>query len=268
MHKRRVCGPLIAISSAPLLYSICGCGFTLYGRSDYDSETRSYATTYYFVALFVPILPVGRYRVIDTGKGRFSFLGKLPLRTADRWHFVIALAVFIATISLGVTSLSEKSNSVSAPTSSFSIDAKKLEEVDPHTVAPIKPPTNSSEDGQGSAPEVRNPQLFDLKVRIESDRARLATLAARLQPVFERLSRLNARQKILDAELHALDEQSEVGVEVNIDEYNANVKAHNRVSGKWRSLFTANKSDLRTYLDASKRLSALVALYKIIHASH
>ena len=61
-RRQRVFGS--SISSAPSLGTINGFGCTLYGSSDHDTETQSYATTYYFVALFVPIFPLARYRVI------------------------------------------------------------------------------------------------------------------------------------------------------------------------------------------------------------
>src|SRR5207249_3011404 len=104
-RKQRVFGALKPITSAPSLRTINGFGFTLLGKSDYDPETRSYATTHYFVALFViPIFPVGRYRVIDIGERGYSFLGKLPLRKADGWHLGIALTAIAAIILIGAFS--------------------------------------------------------------------------------------------------------------------------------------------------------------------
>jgi hypothetical protein len=56
-HTQRVFGA--PISSAPSLSTVNGFGCTLYGGSDYDPETRSYAMTHYFVALFIPSSPSG-----------------------------------------------------------------------------------------------------------------------------------------------------------------------------------------------------------------
>jgi len=88
-RKQRIFGNLKSISSAPSLRTINGFGFRLYGSSDYDEETRSYVTTYYFVGLFLPIFPIARYRVVNMGERGYSFLGKLPLRQADRWILVL-----------------------------------------------------------------------------------------------------------------------------------------------------------------------------------
>jgi hypothetical protein len=70
--------------------TINGFGFAAYGNTDYDQDSGSYMATYYFVALFLPLFPICRYRVISTGNG-FRFLGKAPLRTFDKWHLAISI---------------------------------------------------------------------------------------------------------------------------------------------------------------------------------
>jgi len=77
------------VRSTPSLTTINGFGFKLYGNSDYDPETDSYMTTHYFVALFIPLFPVARYRVISPDGSSFSFLGKGRLRTIDKVHWAI-----------------------------------------------------------------------------------------------------------------------------------------------------------------------------------
>jgi len=85
------------VSKAPSLFTINGIGFKLYGNSDHDPETGSYLCTHYLVLLFVPLLPTGRFRVIQDGN-TYHFLGKVPLRTIDKVHiaaFVILFASFL-----------------------------------------------------------------------------------------------------------------------------------------------------------------------------
>lgn len=89
----RTYGDLEPIDSAPSLYTINGCGVTLYGNTDHDSESGSYMATYYFVLVFIPIFPICRYRVISSGGNSYRFLGKGPLRTFDKWH--IAISAFL-----------------------------------------------------------------------------------------------------------------------------------------------------------------------------
>jgi hypothetical protein len=71
------------VKSTPSLTTFNGIGAKLYGSSDHDSATGSFATTYYFVFFFLPIFPISRYRVIQEGKS-YRFLGKLPFRRFDR----------------------------------------------------------------------------------------------------------------------------------------------------------------------------------------
>jgi len=79
------------ISKAPSLHTINGVGFTLYGNTD-PKPDGSHMATYYFVVLAIPVFPIARYRVIPTAGG-YRFLGKAKLRTFDKWHLGISLAV-------------------------------------------------------------------------------------------------------------------------------------------------------------------------------
>ena len=185
------------ISSAPSLFTWNGFGCNVLGRSDYDPETDSYSTTHYFVAFFViPIFPLGRYRVIDRGSQGYSFLGKLPLRKADRWHLGIALTAIAIMILIGVFS-SENSTVSSVPsTSSYATSSQKS-------------------------------QLSALKARIDSGRSRMAVLKTQLRPVIDEFTKLDAQMEPLKAELKSLDDQQKAGVQIDIDDYNAKVKTHN-----------------------------------------
>ena len=89
---------LASISKAPSLTTLNGFGFKLYGKSDFDPETDSYMTTQYFVALFVPLFPIARYRVISDDGSRFRFLGKGSLRGVDKAHIAAFLVVALLVI--------------------------------------------------------------------------------------------------------------------------------------------------------------------------
>jgi len=226
------------ISSAPTLSTVNGFGFTLYGQSDYDPESHSYAMTYYFVALFVPIFPLGRYRVIDMGGSRYRFLGKLPLRNVDRWHLGVPLGIaataIVAMILIGMINSSQNSNSSPAPPAS------------------------------SYASSSRSSQLSDLKARIESGRSRIAMLKSQLQPAIEEITSLDVRIETLAAELKSLDEQHKAGRQIDIDDYNAKVKAHNALLSRRRFLIIANSNDLETHDDLIKQDSVLVKQYNAL----
>jgi hypothetical protein len=228
-RKQRVFGALKPIASEPSLRTINGFGFTLYGQSDYDEESRSYVMTYYFVALFVPIFPVARYRVINTGASGYRFLGKLPLRKVDRWHLGIAVTAIAAMIVIGAFSSNQTSDSSYTPQSSPSYDST------------------------GSPPTSQSSQLSELKARIDSERARMAPLETQLKPVIDELTSLDAQMETLNAELKSLDEEQKAGVQIVIDDYNVKVKRHNALLVKIRALVAANKSDLKTYNDLDEQ---------------
>jgi len=82
------------ISSAPSLMTINGFGFKLYGSSDYDPDNDSYMTTHYLVVLFLPLVPLARYRVIRDGNS-YAFLGKGRLRTFDKVHLGLAALMVV-----------------------------------------------------------------------------------------------------------------------------------------------------------------------------
>jgi hypothetical protein len=107
--RERLYDGLVKISKAPSMRNINGFGFMLYGSTNHDPENGSFLATYYFVALFIPIFPICRYRVIRNGKS-YSFLGKAPLREIDKWHLGIALAIIAF---LGINSMLVSSRSAS-----------------------------------------------------------------------------------------------------------------------------------------------------------
>ena len=55
-----------------------------------SGDIQTGATTFFFI----PIFPIRRYRVIDTGGG-YKFLGKAPLRTFDKWHIAVSIGIIL-----------------------------------------------------------------------------------------------------------------------------------------------------------------------------
>jgi len=84
---------LSPIDKAPSLTTVNTFGFKLYGKSDRDVETDSYMTTQYFVALFIPLFPIARYRVISEDGYGYKFLGKGKLRGIDWVHMAVFVAI-------------------------------------------------------------------------------------------------------------------------------------------------------------------------------
>src|SRR5262249_32628714 len=80
------------ITQAPALQAVYGIGTTAYGARDFDPETGTYVKTVWLTLLFVPIVPLGAYRVVDAQGGGWYFLGKVPLSGAAKvWPLVVVL---------------------------------------------------------------------------------------------------------------------------------------------------------------------------------
>jgi hypothetical protein len=238
-RQQRVFGK--PISSTPMLSTINGFGCTLYGNSDFDQETKSYATTHYFVALFLPVLPLGRYRVINVGGNTYRFLGKLPLRKADRWHLGIVLSGIAAMILFGMTN-SNQGQAYTPPASTSSSYAS---------------PASQSTDSNDA-------QLSGLRSRIEAGRTRMHALEAQLQPVSDEMDSLTARIKPLEAEIKALDQQHAEGLEVDRDRRNSLYDEYEPLFKRRRSLFDANSSDFKTLDDLDKADKEMMEQWKAL----
>jgi hypothetical protein len=81
----------------PSLGSVNGCGTTLVGQRDHDAETGTYVATHCICIIFIPIIPLGAYRVASATGGGWYCLGKVPLsKFARLWNLFLALAVVAA----------------------------------------------------------------------------------------------------------------------------------------------------------------------------
>jgi hypothetical protein len=258
-RKERMYQELKPISSAPGLRTINTVGLRLYGHSDHDPENNSFAATHYFVALFLPIFPVGRYRVIQNGNG-YRFLGKLPFRKFDRWHLGIVIgAVIVMFLVLNYSPTQGSSYPVPIDRSATS-NASSSDTSSGLAATPIDnsaPSTNSgSSDNQA--------RLATIKSQIDSGRTRIADLKIELAPVIDELTSLKERMDPLDLELNALDRRRKAGESIDIDDFNSKVETYNSLVGRRRTLFNAHSADLQTYEDLEKQDSTLVDQYNAL----
>lgn len=89
--------PTLQIGRKPSLGSVNGFGTTLVGQRDHDAETGTYVTTHCVTLLFIPVIPIGAYRVAVAPGGGWYCLGKVPLsRFCKNWNCFLAVAAVIA----------------------------------------------------------------------------------------------------------------------------------------------------------------------------
>jgi hypothetical protein len=72
------------IHKPPSLFTLNGCGTRAYGRRDHDPETGTYVLTHWFTLLYIPIIPLGAYRVANAANGGWYFLGRVPVSGAAK----------------------------------------------------------------------------------------------------------------------------------------------------------------------------------------
>jgi len=77
------------------LKAMAGTGSALAGASDQNSKGGSYLTNLYLTVLFLPLLPVARYRVIKRKDGTVRFMGKAKLRRIDHLHTLFVIAALL-----------------------------------------------------------------------------------------------------------------------------------------------------------------------------
>jgi hypothetical protein len=282
-HRQRIYGK--PVSSAPGLRTVNGIGTTLYGSSDYDRETDSYIATYYFVFFAIPLFPITRYRVTNNGSRTYSFLGEHPLRVGDRWHLGIVIGSIVALIIAANWDSSGNKPSTQAGTSSSRAPSAQAAQTSYSSPPPSRATqaqvttealtnyTSNSVDASATPPtsapaydasRYRDAQLNDLKLRIDTGRARLAVLKNYLAPIYDQLRSLQSQMKSIDGELQTLDAQQKAGYEIDIDAYNVNVRTYNSLLEKYRHL----KSDNDAYIEEEDHLlkvdSDLVNRYNVL----
>ena len=234
------------IKKAPELSTINGIGQTLYGQSNYESKLHSYLTTLYFVILGIPILPLARYRVIDTGENSYRFLGKAPLRRKDKWHIaafavlVLAVVVWIGVASQTSTSSTEVKES-SAPYSStsnnsrssnsnsnnFSNNSRSLTNISVPRPSPsimvkeqLAPVDNSSDN-------YRNADAERLKAEIEQANDSLDSLKSELDSLTQEVSSYKTQIDRYASIIKKMERDNELGYSVDQYEYERALRNHN-----------------------------------------
>lgn len=234
---KRVWANLKPISSAPSLGRVNGIGFAIYGKSDYEPHTSSYAATYYFTVLFVPLFPIRRYRVIPTQNG-YRFLGKVPLRAFDKWHLGIAIGLILIWLFSLATDSGNSTSGASPPSTSYSGSTAM-----PSSQTMVEPNQNGS-GTTSSATDVEGDSRYEsLHQDIERNKARLASLSSQVDTCQHTLEDYRSRIDSDRQQLDQMESDSRAGMSVDETEYdnirerhNSNVHLYNGELSVCRSL--------------------------------
>lgn len=113
---------MVRISSAPVLRTVNGFGFRLCGTLALPGLKQQHLAAHWFVAFFLPVLPLGLYVVSGNYPGPYKFYGRVRFRIAVRaygsriwwllasaWLHGIAMLTFVglvvASFAGGISSL-------------------------------------------------------------------------------------------------------------------------------------------------------------------
>jgi len=229
IKDEEIFGNLEPIDKAPTLGSVFGLGLHVYGHTDIDVDTKSYLTTYYFTVLAIPLFPLCRYRVIPTAGG-YSFLGKAPLRTFDKWHLAISVAVII----IGIMVLTLNSGPSDAGSRVHSI-----------TESPYR---NSYETGS-------------LITRITEGNARIKKMEAELGQIDSQLKTLSTEIQNLQNKIKGWESDAAQGLYVNQSTYDEAIKYHNELVEKYSRLVTDRNLHCFAYEKEIKRVNEMIDQY-------
>jgi len=221
------------IKKAPHLGAIYGIGTTLYGHSNYNFEPNCYETTRYFVFFGIPIIPLGRYRVIETGANYYRFLGKVLFRTFDKWHLGLGILLLLGMLRLF---LGTDSNNYSSGT--------------------YTPPSSVSYSSSYET-EPKSQEAGALKQKIDEDKMRLTKMESELASLRNTLEGYDNQLKRLKEDIDDAERKLRQGLYVNevtyhsnIDNYNALVRVVENYQTKYAEynrLFDVIDADINRY---------------------
>jgi hypothetical protein len=244
-NNEKVFGNLTPISSVPSLRSVNGCGFTLYGASHKDPETGSYLATHYFIFFGIPLFPIRRYRVIPL-QGGYRFLGRVPLRTFDKWHLAATIGLFAwmviaCAVNAGGGSSGNRPAYRPAPPSAYSQGT---------TARPPAPQSSSLTPSYGSTTASSRSSLA---TDIEAGKLRAKELEGQLTVMDGQIESYDRQLGDMDSQLKSYDGTMDSYRRMDMTEsYNALVPTYNAVVNKRK----------RAYQDYSELLTRREGIYE------
>jgi hypothetical protein len=236
---------LMPLDSAPSLRVAGGFGTTMYGHSSYEQRTDSYLATRYLVALWIPLLPLGRYRVRSVPPRSYSFLGRVPLRRRDKWHIAASVVAVVGLIV--VLNMMDVSGEGRRP-SSYSSPSYPTSTSSPANTQYGGTPRNSVGYGQRSNPyRPTDAGVSALEAEIEQARARLRNLESSFQQQQATLESYKASIDLYGARIKRMESAASSGEAVDRDEYESALRQHNYYVDLYNTQLVPYQSDYADY---------------------
>lgn len=244
--RNKTYAEMTPIRDAPSLSTTNGIGFGLYGSSDIDPWTESYASTYYFLFFFIPVFPISRYRVIPQPNG-YRFLGKLPLRSCDWWHLAISIALivglFIAVLVGSAGPTSPQSSSGGRSRSPGATDYQTTY----RSPSPSYSGSSSSGRSGGSSTWYTGSNSSSLSDRIDAERPRVSAAESELNQLDSQLTSMSAQIATYKTQVEGYERQVRAGISVNESDYQHALDSHNGLVTRYNALLESRKAKYAAY---------------------
>jgi hypothetical protein len=234
------------ISSAPPLWTLWGCGLRVYGSSDYDRETSSYITNHYFTLLWIPIFPVGRYRVQALGENSYRFLGKVPFGASEKIHLVVGLLVSaIVAISVAVASGDNETGGRSGGTPNRPAPNPAPIRSNPvilptFQLPTLVPPTIVLPRLITPTPDLRGAERERLRAQIDANNAKLDQLGAQVDTLDGTLANLEGQLASIQSQIDSIIRTYAVGNSLPEPQYSQ----YERLRGQYNAVVAQYNSTL------------------------
>lgn len=208
----------------PFVSTLQGFGPRLYGERDHDPDTRSYVANHWLTFLFVPIFPLGAYRVTEAFRSH-SILGRVPLPGSLRKaRWVIAISVIVlALIPLAIPR---------------QVAPRKIVAPPPNHAEPPKAlaPTPISAPAPASEIEKEQPAARPLDQALQDRKRKLDVEGASLEKEKAYLARVEASYQG-----ETVPDGGHAVYQAVLTAYNGRMARYNRDLSEWKKDFAATQ---------------------------
>lgn len=255
IEKKKIWGNLKPIKKAPFNDTFYGIGTTLYGRSNYDSNSGSYETTRYFVIFGIPIIPIARYRVAYSGDNYIKYFGKVPFRPLNKWHLGLAILTFFILGVIGISRNDITSYYATTYTQPNSVNKsyKNRDYSDPLLSSPAVPMQDS-----------KLQKITALNRKIDSARKKLRTMEIELSTLDTTLTYKANQITNLNEEIDEAERKIKLGLFVNESTYRANIQKYNKLIKEFRETYAYYEAKNKKYQDFFNATNVDIRKYNLL----
>ncbi len=250
-EKNRALDGLIPIKSAPPLWRINGIGITLYGESEPDQSTKSIVKVLWFTILFLPVLPITRYRVIPDGDNAYRFLGRVRLSTWLVWWRNLALAALAIWVFREIL-WSKQPDAVSVASTTAAAAAAA-------STPTSELPTASIGRSSSSSSYLYEDLVDSEKRRLDAERDSLGGLEARIKQLDDQMESMEAELEIEKSLVEALESSAES--DADRAEYSSALRRYNRLVDRYNGVLARRRTLYGEYKDRLDAFNQAVDVY-------